>query len=81
MCSAQKLEESESPETEGGGVAREEEERHGVTTMEEVLTQLNLDGLIEAFQKEQIDFDSLVSHGKGIWYDILVWVLNSEWNE
>lgn len=38
-----------------------EEACDGDTTVEEVLTQLNLESLIEAFHKEQIDFDSLVS--------------------
>ena len=47
--------------TEGEGVAGEgEEEADGVKTTEEVLAQLNLDNLVETFQKEQIDFDSLV---------------------
>lgn len=39
----------------------EEEESDGVPTMEEVLTQLNLENLMETFSKEEIDFDSLVS--------------------
>ena len=49
---------------EGVGVA-EGEEPDGSTastvTVEEVLAQLGLESCLEAFQKEQIDFDSLVS--------------------
>ena len=32
----------------------------GIMTIEEVLTQLGLDNLIQVFQEEQIDFESLV---------------------
>lgn len=60
LCSVQQVEASKSP-GQRGCVAGVEEEPDGVTTVEEVLTQLNLDSLVETFQKEQIDFDSLVS--------------------
>lgn len=57
--SVQQVEASKSP-GQRGCVAGVEEEPDGVTTVEEVLTQLNLDSLVETFQKEQIDFDSLL---------------------
>lgn len=55
---------SVSPKTPCGvGVVKKEEDdsTDGCVTVEEVLTQLGLDNLIEIFQKEQIDFESLVS--------------------
>ena len=48
-----------------GGVAGGEleltEEQDGTNSIEDVLAQLNLENLARVFQKEEIDFDSLVS--------------------
>ena len=52
---------SDTPGTEGEGVAEEEEEPDGCgLTVEEVLAQLGLEKLVGTFQKEQIDLESLV---------------------
>lgn len=47
---------------EAGGVAEgEEPDGSPEVPVEEVLAQLGLENLLETFQKEQIDVDSLVS--------------------
>lgn len=72
VCSSEQVlksseDNSEPRGSEGGeGVSREGEERDGTMTVEDVLSQLNLDSLIDTFHKEQIDFDSLVSRVRAL---------------
>ena len=57
--------EEEGEEGEGEGEEEEEEEEvetGAPTTLEATLSHLGLAELTEVFLKEQIDFDSLVSH-------------------
>ena len=55
---------AEEEEEEEEGEGEEEEDTGAPTTLEATLSHLGLAELTEVFLKEQIDFDSLVSHLK-----------------
>ena len=62
VCGIQKRPESQVDGEGEGGQEEEEEEEEVLPTLTEVLNSMSLGDQLATFQKEQIDYESLVSH-------------------